>query len=262
MDDKQKDEKGKEVGPAPLPEEETERSKIEELLDQGFTPKQIEKEWGFPYTTVYMIARKRLEPKGQPKGANGDDALERLPTVLKAGSGQEVISPEAIMQRYTLGDGQAGEWMLKGMMLLRAAQMMVLTDVEIMKGQSDAQSKAIKPILDIMEQSRKDMDAAAQRARESNVEIADRAAYETASEIVEKFGPELDAIKSSVRSTSTDPVTRAVGMIQSAQQLMGMFGFPMGQMGGQQPPPGQQQPWQPPPIKRKSVRELKEEENV
>ena len=147
-------------------------------------------------------------------------------------------------------------------MLLRAAQMMVLTDVEIMKGQADAQSKAIKPILDIMEQSRKDMDAAAQRARESNLEIADRAAYEAAMEVGSRIGPEIQSLKTSIGTQAGDPITRALSAMQSAQQLMGMFGFPFGQMGTPgQPPPGQQ-PWEPPPIERRSIKEKEENENV
>lgn len=61
-------------------------------------------------------------------------------------------------------------------MLYRAAQLAVMDDVEIMKGQAEAQAKAIKPILDIMEKAREDMDAAAERARASTEEVAQAAA--------------------------------------------------------------------------------------
>ena len=158
-------------------EEDSQRSRIEELLDEGYTPQQIERQWGFPYSTVKRIAKKRITPEGVIK-QDGSGGMHMLPTVLKAGGGHEVISPESILQSYLLSDGDAGALMLKGMMVLRAAQMMVLTDVEIMKGQADAQARAIKPILEIMEQSRRDMDAAAQRAKDSNVEVATRAAAE------------------------------------------------------------------------------------
>jgi len=158
-------------------EEDSQRSRIEELLDEGYTPQQVEKQWGFPHSTVKRIAKKKITPEGMIKQDSGG-GIHVLPTVLKAGGGHEVISPESILQSYLLSDGDAGEWMLKGMMLLRAAQMMVLTDVEIMKGQADAQARAIKPVLEIMEQSRRDMDAAAQRAKDSNVEVATRAAAE------------------------------------------------------------------------------------
>ena len=169
--------------------EDTQRKRIEELLDEGYTPVQIEKEWGYAHSTVRQVAKRKIAPKGKP----GDEEPEmpKLPMVLKAGGGQEVISPEAILEGYLLSDGDAGTWMLKGFMLYRAAQLAVMSDVEIMKGQAEAQAKAMKPILDIMEKAREDMDAAAQRAKESNVEIATRAAAEVGGQAVgwmeEKF---------------------------------------------------------------------------
>jgi len=169
--------------------EDTQRKRIEELLDEGYTPVQIEKEWGYAHSTVRQVAKKKIAPRGRP----GDEESEmpKLPMVLKAGGGQEVISPEAILEGYLLSDGDAGTWMLKGFMLYRAAQLAVMSDVEIMKGQAEAQAKAMKPILDIMEKAREDMDAAAQRAKESNVEIATRAAAEVGGQAVgwmeEKF---------------------------------------------------------------------------
>ena len=169
--------------------EDTQRKRIEELLDEGYTPVQIEKEWGYAHSTVRQVAKKKIAPRGRP----GDEESEmpKLPMVLKAGGGQEVISPEAILEGYLLSDGDAGTWMLKGFMLYRAAQLAVMSDVEIMKGQAEAQAKAMKPVLDIMEKAREDMDAAAQRAKESNVEIATRAAAEVGGQAVgwmeEKF---------------------------------------------------------------------------
>ena len=177
---------GTDVEPA---DEDTQRKRIEELLDEGYTPVQIEKEWGYAHSTVRQAAKKRIAPKGKP--GNEEPDMPKLPMVLKAGGGQEVISPEAILEGYLLSDGDAGTWMLKGFMLYRAAQLAVMSDVEIMKGQAEAQAKAMKPILDIMEKAREDMDAAAQRAKESNVEIATRAAAEVGGQAVgwmeEKF---------------------------------------------------------------------------
>jgi len=164
-------------------EEDTQRKRIEALLDEGYTPVQIEKEWGYPHSTVREIAKKRIAPKGAPQ-SNGETQMPQLPVVLKAGTSREVISPEAILQNFLLADGDAGAWMLKGFMLYRAAQLAVMTDVEIMKGQAEAQAAAMKPIFEVMEQARKDMDAAAQRARESNIEIATRAAAEVGGQAV------------------------------------------------------------------------------
>lgn len=185
----------------PPEDEDTQAKKIEALLDEGYTPMQVEKEWGFPHSTVWEIAKKRLKAKGDLK----EDGVPTLPMVLKAGSGQEVISPEALMRSFMVPDGEMGRWMLKGMMMLRAAQMMVLTDVEIMKGQADAQAKALKPILDIMEQSREDMDAAAQRARESNIEIAEIAAAGAAARAVSRIDEKFEEVKKQKADIATVP---------------------------------------------------------
>ncbi len=174
MTEKDKEKQSKEPEPE---DEDTQRKRIEALLEEGYTPVQIEKEWGYPHSTVRDIAKKRISPKSVAPGEKEDKHDEsRLPIVLKTGKGQEVITPEGIMQYYLLGDGIEGVAMLKGMMLLRAAQLMVMNDVEIMKGQAEAQAIAVKPILDIMETAREDMDAAAERAKASTTEAAEAAA--------------------------------------------------------------------------------------
>ena len=172
----EKDKEKQDNQPEPA-DEDTQRKRIEALLDEGYTPTQIEKEWGYPHSTVRDIAKKRITPKSVVKGEKEDEQeVLRFPLILKTGKGQEVISPEGILRYYFLSDGDMGAWMFKGMMLLRAAQLMNLTDVEIMKGQAEAQAIAIKPILDIMEKAREDMDAAAVRAKASTTEAAEAAA--------------------------------------------------------------------------------------
>lgn len=211
-------------------EEDTQRKRIEELLDDGYTPVQIEKEWGYPHSTVREIAKKKLLPKG--KAGNGEGEVPKLPVVLKAGGGQEVISPEAILQGYLLSDGDAGAWMLKGFMLYRAAQLAVMSDVEIMKGQAEAQAKAIKPVLDVMEQARKDMDAAAARARDSSIEIAQAAAAGAAARATVHIDERFDQLmeKKADIATVQDPIKGL--MARTMEMLMTQI---TGQMfGGQQ----------------------------
>jgi len=203
--------------------EDTKREQIERLLDEGYTPVQIEKEWGYAHSTVRDVAKKKIVPMGNEKSD-----IPKMPMVLKAGAGQEVISPEAILQGFLLSDGDAGAWMFKGFMLYRAAQLAVMSDVEIMKGQAEAQAKAMKPILDVMEQARKDMDAAAQRAKESNVEIATRAAAEVGGQAVgwmeEKFN---QMQKKSEAAEDKNPIkevlSRALGAVinQITGQMLG-----------------------------------------
>ncbi len=216
--------------------EDTQRKRIEELLDEGYTPVQVEKEWGFPHSTVRKYARKKITPKGKSQEeGNGEGEIPKLPMVLKAGVGQEVISPEGILQYYLLSDGDAGAWMLKGMMLLRAAQLMNLTDVEIMKGQADAQAKALKPIMDVMEQARRDMDAAAQRARESNAEIAEAAAAGAAARAVMRIDERFSELKQQKPDIAQAPDPMRGLMARTMETIMNQL---TGQMfgGGQAGP--------------------------
>lgn len=163
--------------------------KVGELRQKGMTVVQIAKEAKKSKTTVNraIAILKQREASSSNQSISEDRLREiiheelegietaggpKLPVVLKTGKGQEVISPEGIMQQYLMGDGNHGAAMFQGMMMLRAAQLMVLSDVEIMKGQAEAQAIAIKPILDIMEKAREDMDSAAERAKASTEEVA------------------------------------------------------------------------------------------
>lgn len=184
-----------------------EKEKIKKLhLELGYSRVQLCREFGFPRATVYRELP--VKPQKQSANKNGkedEDSVPKLPVVLKTGKGQEVISPEGILQKYLLNDGDSGVAMLKGMMLLRAAQLMVMSDVEIMKGQAEAQSKAIQPILEIMEQARRDMDAAAQRAKESNIEIAQLAAAGASARAVSHIDERFEEMKQQKADVATVP---------------------------------------------------------
>ena len=186
-----------------------EKEKIRKLHQElGYSRVQLYREFGFPRATVYRELPVRPQPGAENTGKsgkdNGDNEL-RLPVVLKTGKGQESISPEAILQKYLVGDGPSGVDVLKGMMLLRAAQLMVMSDVEIMKGQAEAQTEAIKPILEIMEQARRDMDAAAQRAKESNIEIAQLAAAGASARAVSRIDERFNEMKQQKADVASVP---------------------------------------------------------
>jgi hypothetical protein len=138
------------------------------------------------------------------------------------------------MKYYLLGDGDTGAAMLKGMMMLRAAQLMVMNDVEIMKGQAEAQAAAIKPILDIMEKAREDMDAAAERARASTAEAAEAAAAGAAARAVIHIDERFDRMMQQKADIATvqDPMK---GLM--ARTMETMFNRLTGTLlGGQVPP--------------------------
>ena len=196
--------------------------RVKELKDKGVKRKEIAKQLGISTSAVdraFAKIKKIAAQQPPPNPGIPEDKLRevirqeleqreddsRLPAVLKTGQGKEVISPEGIMQQYLVGDGDHGVAMLQGMMMLRAAQLMVLSDVEIMKGQAEAQATAIKPILDIMEKAREDMDAAAARAKESGEEIAEKAAMGTAGALLGRIDQKFEEAKKEKADIATVP---------------------------------------------------------
>jgi hypothetical protein len=146
---------------------------IRRLHDLGFSRRQLVDEFHFSKQLVYKVLPVRLEGRGKEAGENHDDGL---PVVRKMGQGVEVITPEAVLRRYMDGDEEE----LRGMMKMRAAMLMVMDLINMRKADAEAFALEVKPILDLMKETRLEQDAAAQRARASTMEAAREAAEETA----------------------------------------------------------------------------------
>lgn len=238
-------------------EEEAQSEQIQRYLKQGFTLRQLTDKLGFKETTVRQEMVKLIVPEGEKiveEAAAGDG----IPMTRKAGSGMEVLNPEAVLRRYTDGSIE-DEIELRGMMKLRAAMLMVMDLVSIQKEAAEADARRIRPVLDLMKEAREEQDAAAQRARASNIEIADKAAYETAGQLSQvisqnnaKITDSINQIRQAMGGKEENPLGQFLNMMQSMQQFMGMFGISMpGMMPGQAQGGGPQvEPWQPPPITR------------
>ena len=221
---------------------------IRNLRRQGYSARQVKEEFGYARSTVDQVFAEFIEPEG--KGED-DDREAGLPVTVK---GTEIITPEGIMQRLANGS-QDWHLRLEGMMLLRAAQRMNRDDIEMTRMQAEADATRIKPILDLMKETRLEQDAAAQRAKESNMEIAERTAYETAGQLSQvisqnnaRITDSINQIRQAMGGKEENPLGQVLNSIQSMQQMMGMFGISMPGMPGAQGggPPADQ--WQPPSI--------------
>jgi hypothetical protein len=210
---------------------------------------------------------KLIAPEGEKivEEASGDG----IPMTRKAGSGMEVLNPEAVLRRYTDGSIE-DEIELRGMMKLRAAMLMVMDLVSIQKEAAEADARRIRPVLDLMKEAREEQDAAAQRARASNIEIADKAAYETAGQLSQvisqnntRITDSINQLRQALGGKEENPLAQFMNMMQSMQQFMGMFGIAMPGMPGQIPGGGHQaETWQPPPITRHKRNDSQGGENV
>jgi len=239
---------------------------IRNLRQQGYTARQVKEEFGYARSTVDQVFAEFIEPEGK---AEDDDREAGLPVTTK---GTEIITPEAIMQRLANG---SEDWHLRleGMMLLRAAQRMNRDDIEMTRMQAEADATRIKPILDLMKETRLEQDAAAQRAKESNMEIAERTAYETAGQLSQvisqnnaRITDSINQIRQAMGGKEENPLGQVLNAMQSMQQMMGMFGISMPGMQGMPSSQGGGPPatqWQPPPITHRKRNESQGgEENV
>jgi len=177
----------------------------------------------------------------------------QFPVIRKMGGGMELIAPEAVLRQY-MGGTPEGELELKAIMKFRAAMLMVMDLVNIQKGSAEADAMKMEPILKLMKQTREEQDAAAHRAKESNLEIADKAAYETASQLSQviaqnnvRITDSINQIRQAMGGKEENPLGQVLNSIQSLQQMMQMFGI---NMPGMAPPGGAPSldPYQPPAI--------------
>jgi len=235
---------------------------IRNLRKQGYSARQVKEEFGYARSTVDQVFAEFIKPEGK---AEDDDKEAGLPVTTK---GTEIITPEAIMQRLANG---SEDWHLRleGMMLLRAAQRMNRDDIEMTRMQAEADATRIRPILDLMKETRLEQDAAAQRAKESNMEIAERTAYETAGQLSQvitqnnaRITDSINQIRQAMGGKEKNPLGQILNSIQSMQQMMQMFGISMPGMPGAQGGGAPAEQWQPPPITRRKRNESQGGEDV
>jgi len=162
-----------------------------------------------------------------------------------------------------MGGTPEEELELRAIMKFRAAMLMVMDLVNVQKGSAEADAKRMEPILRLMKETREEQDAAAQRAKASSEEIADRAAYETAGQLSQvitqnnaRITDSINQIRQAMGGKEENPLGQVLNSMQSMQQMMQMFGVSMPGMPGAQggAPPAAQ--WQPPPITHRKRDEI------
>jgi len=229
------------------PEEEGVGAEIRNCLSQGYNFEELTKQFGFSPRSVRREMEKFVRPASEQNN---------MPVTYKQ---TEVINPEAVLRRYTDGSYE-DEIELRGMMKLRAAMLMVMDLVNIQKGEAEADARRVEPILRMMKEGREEVDAAARRAKESNIEIAERAAYDTATQLSQvisqnnaRITDSISQIRQAMGGKEDNPLGQILNSMQSMQQMMSMFGISMPGMSG--PQGGAPEPWQPPPIARRKRNE-------
>ncbi|AQU06576.1 hypothetical protein B1778_00710 [Dehalococcoides mccartyi] len=236
-----------------MPAEASQAEQIRSYIKQGFTVKQLNKQFGFSESTIRQEIAKLVKPEGEAIDDKAKHQDNAWPIIRKMGGGAEVISPEAVLRQY-MGGTPEEELELRAIMKFRAAMLMVMDLVNVQKNTAEADAKRMEPILRLMKETREEQDAAAHRAKESNVEIADKAAYETAAQLSQvisqnnaRITDSINQIRQAMGGKDENPLGKVLNSIQSLQQMMQMFGISMpGMQGGHSEAAPVQ--WQPPPI--------------
>jgi len=172
----------------------SEAEQIRMYWKQGFSFEQLTAKLGFKDATVRQELAKMVKPEEAADRAAEDSSGDGIPVTRKAGSGMEVLNPEAVLRRYTDGSTE-DEIELRGMMKLRAAMLMVMDLVNIQKEAAEADARRIDPILKLMQEARTEQDAAAARARQSNTEIAETAAMGAAGAVLGRIDARFEELK-------------------------------------------------------------------
>ncbi len=248
---------------------------VKELTENGLSQREMADQLGVPRSRV-QTALKRLNPPDESKALvpaeqmreiireelkrardsedEDDEANGRFPMIRKMGGGMEMIAPEAVLRQY-MGGTPEEELELRAIMKFRAAMLMVMDLVNVQKGSAEADAKRMEPILRLMKETREEQDSAAHRAKESNVEIADRAAYETAGQLSQviaqnnaKITDSINQIRQAMGGKDENPLGQVLNSMQSMQQMMQMFGVSMPGMPGAQGGASPETQWQPPAI--------------
>ncbi len=237
-----------------VPAEASQAEQIRSYIKQGFTVKQLNKQFGFSESTIRQEIAKLVKPEGEAIDDKAKHQDNAWPIIRKMGGGAEVISPEAVLRQY-MGGTPEEELELRAIMKFRAAMLMVMDLVNVQKNTAEADAKRMEPILRLMKETREEQDAAAHRAKESNVEIADKAAYETAAQLSQvisqnnaRITESINQIRQAMGGKEENPLGQVLNSIQSLQQMMGMFGISMPGMAGAQGGGPATEQWQPHPI--------------
>lgn len=208
--------------------------RIRELYRKGYSPKKIKDVFGYHPRTVDQVGEEFIEPDA----VHEDERHDGFPVTRKSGSGQEVMNPEVLLKQYLVEDGDvAGQWMFRGMMLLRAAQLMNMDIMQMRKLDAEADAKRLEPLMKMIQVSREEMDATAQRNRESMMETASAAAGEAAARAAAHIDQRFDQMQEKKKDIAEvqDPMKGLMArtMESMIQRMQGMM-FGGGGQGGQQ----------------------------
>jgi hypothetical protein len=188
----------------------SEKEKVLRLNALGYDQDEMVRLFGLKKSTVYAYLPVRPKSKRDKDKEPKEEEEQResgLPIVLKNGKG-EVLSPEAVYRQLVKSDGIDGERDFKALMKWAACIELVQRMTRVKKDDAEALAGMAKPVLDMMEKSREELDAAVARAKESSMAIAEAAAAGAAARAVMHVDQRFNELKQQKADIATvqDPM--------------------------------------------------------
>ncbi len=194
---------------------------IRQYRSDGLTFEQLVNELGFKASTVRDVIAKELVAENKAQ----EEKTSTLPLVIKNGKG-EMIAPEAVIWQMAVEEGVEGERDFKALMKWAAAIEMVHRMTEIRKSEAEALAATARPVLEMMEKSREELDAAVARAKESSMAIAEAAAAGAAARATMHIDGRINELKEVRKekadiATVQDPITGLIA--RTLETMMNRF---------------------------------------
>lgn len=156
-------------------DEESGAVRINKLLDEGYSPRQVKENFGFSRQAVETEIKNRTKPEGKPVFNKNGPLVEAV-----VGNGKpvklgryEVVAPESVLQASHLPDGEYRAGYLD-------ALSMITGTARLLQVLGEAQANQIKPVVDMLSALRQEEKVAAEQARGTGQAIAQEAARDAA----------------------------------------------------------------------------------
>lgn len=214
------------------------KDQIVELLEKGYTRRQLIGDFHFAERSVDAAIKEYKELKGNEgdeakKGNNSEGKASALPAKLDI---KQTIVPEYLIEHLSFVDGDRRQTFIDALLVYEAARRSVMEDVLILQGLAEGQSKMTETQLSIL-----------RAAKSESAEVADRAAQEAAvsvgAQVMQALEQQRAAPANPMQQLMVDMLRQPLSQLMA--KVMGMSGQGMAgsiapnQAGVQ--PPGQNQ---------------------
>lgn len=216
------------------PQDETIKDRIIDLLEKGYTRRQLITDFNFAERSVDSAIKEYKEQHGDEddeskKGNDSDIKALAIPAKLDI---KQVIAPEYLIKHLSFVNGDQWQTFIDALLVYEAARRSVMEDITILQGLAAAQAQTTETQLRVLREAKSESKEVAQAA-------AEEAAWRVGQQVQE-------AARQAATSVSPNPM--ASMLTQTIQPYLSqVFANMFSMFGGFGQPPGMMPPGTPPP---------------